>query len=127
MDLKVIGTKLIMSKLGGGDKNAIGSALEGLLGSGTDLSGVLSKFTKGGLGDQLASWLGDGDNDEISPDQVTQALGSDKVSEFAAKLGTDERTAASSLSAMLPSLIDKNSKGGSLLGSVGGFASKLFD
>ena len=127
MDLKVIGTNLIMSKLGGGDKNAIGSALEGLLGSGTDLSGIVSKFSQGGLGSQLASWLGDGDNAEISADQLTQVLGSDKVSEFASKLGTDESTAASSLSELLPSLIDKSSKGGSLVGTVGGFASKLFD
>ncbi len=130
MDLKSMAIQMLMQKMGGGDENAIGNALGSLLGGDKDgdldLGGLVSKFAGGDLGNALQSWLGDGDNESVSPDQVTSALGADKVAEFAKHLGIGQDEAGGALSDLLPNLIDKNSSGGDLLGSLAGMASKFF-
>ena len=52
-------------------------------------------------------------------------FGSDKISEFASKLGLSEDEAAGGLSEALPQLVDKASSGGSLLESMGGISGAL--
>ena len=39
------------------------------------LGGLLSKFNQAGLGDQVASWVGTGQNLPVSADQLGQVLG----------------------------------------------------
>ncbi len=103
------------------DMDSITSALSGLTGGqGFDLGSILSNLNAGGLGEIASSWLGDGANAGISPDQVGSILGQDKVAEFAAKLGLSTEEAAGGLSDALPQLMDKGSSGGSLLDSLGG-------
>ncbi|GAB1263868.1 hypothetical protein NBRC116493_12950 [Aurantivibrio infirmus] len=137
MDIMKLGTQLLASKLGGSsantDSNALSGALSGLLGgsgNNLDVGQLVSKFaTKGDLSSALGSWLGDGDNAPISDDAVESVLGADKISEFANKLGVDKATATSSLSSILPSLIDKSSSGGKLMDNAGdllGMAKKFF-
>lgn len=127
MDLMKLGTQLIMAKLGGNaSEGGITSALTSLLGgkseSGIDFSSLISNITEkgGGLQDILGSWLGDGDNDAVSGSQIKDMLGSDKITEFAGKLGVDDDTAADTLAEAVPQMVDKGSSGGSLLDSVGG-------
>lgn len=99
---------------------------------GFDLGSLVSKMDTGGFGAIAKSWLGDGNNEAISPDQITNLLGDDKVSEFASNLGLSKEEAAGGLSEALPQMVDKASSGGSLLDSIGGvsgaigMASKLF-
>ena len=47
----------------------------------------MEKFRQAGLGDVIGSWVGSGENRQISGDQVSQALGPDAISDLAAKLG----------------------------------------
>ncbi|MGD9097241.1 MAG: YidB family protein [Desulfobacterales bacterium] len=105
------------------------SALSGLAGgsdrAGFDLGSLLSMMNAGGLGAVAQSWLGDGNNDPISPSQVTDMFGSDKISEFASKLGLSQEEAVGGLSDALPQMVDKASSGGSLLDSIGGFSGAL--
>jgi len=123
MDLKSLATKVLMEKLGGGvDADAAASALDDVVGDGSDfdLGSLVAKFTGGGgdLAQIAKSWLGDGDNASISADQVKEAIGDDKVAAFAEKLGIDKEQAGNKLSELLPDLIDKSSRGGNLLESV---------
>ena len=116
------------------DIEAITSALSGLTGGsgGFDFSAVVESLGSSGLGDIAKSWLGDGANQSISPEQIGNALGSTQLSEFAAKLGISTEEAAGGLSDALPQMVDKASTGGSILESLGGvegvigMASKLF-
>ena len=137
MDIKSLATQLIMSKIGGAnDSGAASSALDDLVGGsgGFDLGDIVGKFTGSGgdLAEKAKSWLGDGGNESVSADQIQDAIGSDKIEAFAKKLGIGTEEASSSLSQILPDLIDKSSQGGNLLGSVGGLsglaglASKFF-
>jgi len=103
-----------------GDMGGIMDALSGLTsGEGLDVAGIAEKLKEGGLGDQVSSWMGDGENAPVSADELTNALGADKMGEMASKLGVDSGAAAESLSQVMPSLMDKMSSGGSLLDSLG--------
>ncbi len=114
MDLMKMGKDLLGDKLG--DAGGIMEALGGLTsGDGLDLGGIADKLKQGGLGDQVDSWMGDGENLPVSADQVKEAVGEDKLSEMAGKLGVDSDGAADKLSQMLPSVMDKASSGGNLL------------
>ncbi len=140
--LKMGATTFINSKRSGDagsglDTGNLISALSSLAGGdrsqgGFDLGSLLPKMDSGGLGTIAKSWLGDGNNEAISPDQITNMLGADKISEFASKLGLSKEEAAGGLSEALPQMVDKASSGGSLLDSIGGvsgamgMASKLF-
>ncbi len=121
MDIMKLATGLLAQKLGGNNA-ALGGALNNLLGSGdkADLGGLVAGLKEKGLGDVAESWLGDGENEEISTDQLKEVLDSEKVSQAAAELGTDENTLLESLKDAIPQMVDKSSNGGSLLDSVGG-------
>ena len=119
MDLLKMGKDLLSSKLGGGggDSGAgIMDALSGLTGGeGLDIGGIADKLKEGGLGDQVSSWLGDGENQPVSAEQLTNALGAEKMGEMASKLGVEPGAAAETLSQAVPSLMDKMSAGGGFL------------
>jgi len=111
------------------DGDAVTGALENLLGGGVDggidLSNIMSGLSENGLGSIVGSWLGNGENEAISIDSITDLLGSDKVSEFAESLGLSQESAKSALADALPNLIDKATSGeGSIiddmLAQVGG-------
>ena len=106
------------------DTNQIQSALSGLLagqGGNLDLGKIVASMSQqGGLQSIVNSWLGDGANAPISPDDVNNVLGSDQVSQFASKLNIDPDTALNGLSQSLPAVVDKASSGGPLLDSFGG-------
>ena len=128
MDLLKLGQQLLGDKLGDNDGGMM-EALSGLTsGEGLDLGGITEKMKASGLGDQLESFLGDGENQEMSADQVKNAFGEEGLSNVANKLGVDTDTAASQLTDILPGLLDKASSGGNLLESVtGGGAGGLLD
>jgi uncharacterized protein YidB (DUF937 family) len=115
MDLLKMGQQLLGDKLG---DNAGGmmEALSGLTsGEGLDLAGIKDKLQASGMGDKVGSWLGDGENAPMSADDVKSAFGDEGLSNVANKLGVDTDSAASQLSDVLPSLLDKASSGGDLL------------
>lgn len=127
MDLMKLATQVLASKLGGSAGNdtgmlqsVIGSLLGGSGNQGIDLGSLVGNLQNGGLSDIAESWLGDGDNAEISESQVESLLGSDKLKEAAQQLGADQGELLSGLKEMLPQVVDKSSSGGSLLDSVGG-------
>jgi uncharacterized protein YidB (DUF937 family) len=88
---------------GGGALDAVSELLKGQGGVG----GLVAGFTKNGLGDAAASWLGGGDNHAIGADQISAVLGSGPIGDFAAKLGISPAQAASTLAMLLPIVIDK--------------------
>ena len=97
------------------------SALTGLLGQGggLNIATLVSGLKSGALSSIVDSWLGDNKNEGISPEQVKETLGAEKVSAFADELGLSEDEAAGGLADALPELVDKSSSGGSLLDSIG--------
>ncbi|MGK7912465.1 MAG: YidB family protein [Synechococcus sp.] len=126
MDLFNMGKELLGDKLG--ENSTVMQALSSITGEGGfNLSGLANKLKDGGLGEQLTSWLGDGENAPVSGDEITNALGADKVSAIASKLGIDSSAAADKLSNLLPNLLDKASSGGQLLDKFSSSATDAID
>lgn len=114
MDLMKMGQELLADKLG--DKaGGLMEGLAGLTGGNLDIGSLMGKLKEGGLGDQVESWMGDGENAPVSADQLKSALGEDQIAAASEKMGVDADTAAQQLSESLPDLADKFSGGGSML------------
>lgn len=90
-----------------------GGALGGKLGG---LGGLLGKLQAGGLGGKAQSWVGTGANEDVDPDELEGALGTDTVAQIASEAGVSHAEAKSGLAALLPKLIDNVTPGGSLPG-----------
>lgn len=90
----------------GGLAGVLGSLLANSGGQG-GLGGLVSKFEQAGMGDVVGSWIGKGDNQPVSGDQLENALGSDTIANIAAKLGINAQSLLPMLATMLPVLIDQ--------------------
>lgn len=123
-------TKLLNEHMGQSlDSSTVTSALSGLIGDGqggVDLAGLASKIGQNGdLSSMLGSWLGDGANESLSVDSLTQIFDQGDLSKFAGKLGVDSDTAGQGLAELLPKMMDQASSGGSLIESMGGVGGLL--
>jgi uncharacterized protein YidB (DUF937 family) len=70
------------------------------------LEGVLNKFRESGLGDHANSWVSNGPNMQISPDQLSQVFGSSTIHDLATRLGLPADQAGSAMAQMLPEVIN---------------------
>lgn len=71
------------------------------------LEGLVAKFQQAGLGDVIGSWIGSGQNQAISGEQLSNVLGNDSLSGLANSLGVNSGDLAGQLSNILPGLVDK--------------------
>ena len=77
-----------------------------------DLNGLVAALEKGGLGPQVQSWLGNGQNLPVTEDQLKAVLGNSQVQEFARHLGLPVDQMLSMLAKYLPDIVDKASPNG---------------
>ena len=83
----------------------------GLLGG---LGGLLDKLQKGGLGNAANSWVGSGQNQPVSHNQLGPALGPDIIKTLAQRSGLSEEELTKQLSQVLPGVVDKLTPAGRL-------------
>jgi uncharacterized protein YidB (DUF937 family) len=77
-----------------------------------DLNGLVAALEKGGLGPQVQSWLGNGQNLPITADQLKAVLGNAQVQDFARHLGLPVDETLKMLAQYLPEIVDKASPNG---------------
>lgn len=70
------------------------------------LPAILERMKSGGLSDQVASWVGTGENQPVSGDQIADALGPDQVHALAAQAGLAPEHASAGLAQLLPQIVD---------------------
>jgi uncharacterized protein YidB (DUF937 family) len=92
---------------GAGEANPLLGILSGLLTQSGGLQGLASKFSQSGQGDVFSSWVGMGENQPVSTNQVQEALGSDQIRAIATKMGVDPNLASQFLAEYLPKIVDK--------------------
>ena len=97
----------------GGATQLIG-VLGGLLTQSGGLQGLANKFAQSGQGNAFQSWVGVGENQPISSDQIQNALGSEQVKALAAKMGIDPAQASNFLADYLPKIVDKLTPAGKI-------------
>ncbi len=119
MDLLKVGASLIQGNSDdattGLDTDDIANALNGLVGNGAgglNLAALVGGLSQNGLGEIVGSWLGNGENRAISAGQLTDLLGSDKISAFASDLGLSDESAKGALADALPQVVDQVTSGG---------------
>lgn len=83
-------------------------------GKGNGLGDILGSLSSGGLDDVVSSWLGGGDNKAVDPARLSEAIGPDRVSQFADKAGVSASEAGTLLAGFLPTIVDKLSPDGKL-------------
>jgi uncharacterized protein YidB (DUF937 family) len=106
---------------GGAPGGGLGDILQGGLGglggllaggaAGSILSGglnsLLKQFDQSGHGDVAQSWIGTGQNKDISPNDLEHAIGSDTLNSLAEQAGISKVDVLHDLSRQLPSLVDQ--------------------
>ena len=102
--------------LGEGQSQALPGLLSKVLG-GTELgsiSGLLAQLQQGGLDRQVASWLGNGANMAVRPDQLRAALGEERLQQIGSAAGVSTDTLLGALAQFLPGAVDRMSPTGVL-------------
>ena len=87
----------------------------GQAGQGGGFGGIVEQLQKAGLGKQVGSWLGQGQNLPVSADQLRDALDNEQVRQLAAKFGIDPDAVLKLLSEHLPGAVDAASPNGKLI------------
>ena len=101
----------VLAGLGGGSQAQSGNLLLqvalSLLQQNGGLEGILNRFRQGGLGQQADSWVGTGQNMNISGNELQQIFGSSTLRDLASQLGMPEEQAGSTMAHVLPELINQ--------------------
>lgn len=79
-----------------------------------DLQGIVDQLQQGGLGGQVKSWLGNGSNLPVTPEQLKAAMQSDQIKQIALQLGVPVDAALKILAEHLPAVVDQASPNGKL-------------
>jgi uncharacterized protein YidB (DUF937 family) len=97
-----------------GEANPLMGIVGGLLAQSGGLQGLASKFAQSGHADAFQSWVGMGENQPISSNQIQNVLGSEQVSAIANRMGVDPATACTFLAEYLPKIVDKLTPAGKI-------------
>jgi len=70
-------------------------------------SGLMKQFEDKGLGQVVASLTGKGPKMAISPEQMTQGFGTDKINALASAAGLDPKIVPEKLASILPKVVEQ--------------------
>jgi uncharacterized protein YidB (DUF937 family) len=97
-----------------GQANPLIGILGGLLAQSGGLQGLANKFAQSGQENAFQSWVGTGENQPISNNQIQNALGSEQVNAIATRMGVDPAVASTFLAEYLPKIVDKLTPAGKI-------------
>ncbi len=98
----------IVNKLGGkeGQQGGI-SSLQHLVNSSGGLQGLTSKLSSNGLGKQVQSWVGHGQNEPVSGSQVQQAVDPETVNHMSRQSGMTPEETSDHVARALPDMVNQ--------------------
>lgn len=91
----------------GGGKGALVAAVLQMVQNHGGIQGLLQAFQQQGMGDAVQSWISTGQNQQVSPEQIDQALGHEQLQQVARQAGISHEQASSGIASLLPEIIDK--------------------
>ena len=97
-----------------GEANPLMGMLGSLLAQSGGLQGLANKFAQSGQGNAFQSWVGMGENQPISNNEIQRALGSEQVNAIATRMGVDPGVASNFLAEYLPKVVDKLTPAGKI-------------
>lgn len=81
--------------------NQLGNAVGG------SVTDIIGRLRESSIGEQVRSWIGEGENEPVTAAGVADALGSEQIAKIAAKTGTTPEQAAQDVADRLPDLVDR--------------------
>ena len=115
---------ILSGLLGGGQSGGLGQGMAGqgmagqgmggMGGMGSGLGGLVSQFENAGLGHLAQSWIGNGPNQPVSPQQLQDVFGQDQVQGMANQAGMDQGSFLSQLCQHLPNAVNGMTPNGRL-------------
>lgn len=111
----------------GGQQSPVGGILSSLLGGGGQagaqaggasgpmaggIGGLLQRFQQAGLGNVAQSWVGGGQNQPVSPQQLQSVFGEQQVNQWAQQSNMQPQDLLSQLSQHLPNAVDQMTPNG---------------
>ena len=107
---------VLMNMLGGGQQGGMGmgAGQNAGQGMGGGLGGLLSGFQQAGLGHIADSWVSNGPNQPVSPQQLQSVLGENQVQSMASQSGMAPQDFLSQLSQHLPNAVNGMTPNGRL-------------
>jgi uncharacterized protein YidB (DUF937 family) len=106
-----MGIEDILAKLGG--QNGASGGLSSIMklfggdGSGAGLHNMASKLTSNGMGQQLQSWIGKGQNQPVTGEQIRQVVDPAKLNQLAEQAHISPEEASDQVAQVLPQMVDK--------------------
>ena len=99
----------LVGKSGGGKDvmSQLSTMLTGKGGDGMGLSRLMDQFKGAGLGDKADSWVGTGENQPLSPDEVEKAIGADRLAKMSKETGKSVDELKQDLSTAIPESVNK--------------------
>lgn len=103
----------ILSELGNGNSGGadLGSLAKTLLasqgGDNSMLDTVVNTMKEKGMGDEVSSWIGNGENASVTSSQLNKVLDSDMMDSISEKTGIPKEQISSTLATLLPVLVNK--------------------
>ena len=112
--------------LGGGQQSSpMMSVLSGLLGGGGGMAGgvggLLQRMQGAGLGNVAQSWVGNGPNQQVSPQDLQKVFHPDELNQMSQQSGMSQGDLLSQLSRFLPHAVDQMTPNGQMPGGGSSF------
>jgi uncharacterized protein YidB (DUF937 family) len=103
-----MGIQDTLAKLGGQKGQEAGmAALQKLVTASGGLQGITSKLSSSGMGKQVQSWIGHGDNQPVSGSDVKQVMDPAALSQVAQQAGMSPDETCSQVAQALPDMVDQ--------------------
>jgi uncharacterized protein YidB (DUF937 family) len=106
-----MGIEDILSMLGGqkGEAGGLASIMKLFGGSGNanGLQGVASQLSSNGMGQQLQSWIGQGQNQPVTGDQIRQVVDPAQLNQLAEQAHISPEEASNQVAQVLPEMVNQ--------------------
>jgi uncharacterized protein YidB (DUF937 family) len=103
-----------------GQHAALYGEVAGLVTQAGGVNGLIQQFEQNGLGQIVSSWMGGASNTPINPDQIVQAIGQDKITAIASRVGLSEPQVMEGISKLLPLIVGHLTPNGTAPAAGGG-------
>ena len=103
-----------LASVGGAQGGALNGVMAMINGHPGGLNGLVQTFEQQGLGGVAQSWVGTGPNQAITPEQIQQVLGNEKLQAFAQEHNIDMNQVSTQLAQFLPMVIDRMTPHGTI-------------
>lgn len=115
----------VLGKLGGNKGHQAGiDNIQQLFGT-SGLQGIIQKLTNSGMGQQVQSWIGKGQNQPISGNDVQRAVDPSTLEQMAQQQGMSPQEYSDHVAQALPEMVDQATPEGMVPKQSGGLRSML--